>query len=327
MENALVETFVHEQFGKVRVVILDGKPRFVGVDAAKALDYADPRSAVRKNVDDEDKMVIDWNMVPQGRPNSDATSSKGWIKNEVIVINESGLFALILRSRLKRARDFKHWVTSVLFPALFSKGYYAMNDAADKMAALESANAALKEENAALKAQLAEAEKKALKAALALEELDTTVPDTEAMLKCVYVLEMNSDLVKIGQTNNVQRRIKSISSSSGFKILKHYETDFVDSKNAREIEKACHEAFADRRTSGEFFDITFEEACEELNKYADQIAEAHKKIVEFLAMRKKNMASDDFTPFEEKLFECARMATAPDLRDTFLRKIADMLDA
>ena len=85
--------------------------------------------------------------------------------------------------------------------------------------------------------------------------------------------------------------------------------------------------FEPRRTSGEFFDITFEEACEELNKYADQIAEAHKKIVEFLAMRKKNMASDDFTPFEEKLFECARMATAPDLRDTFLRKIADMLDA
>ena len=106
------QIFQHEQFGQIRGIIIDGEPWLVGIDVASALGYADPFGALKKHVDDEDKQncQIDSFASPRG----------------FIVINESGLFSLILRSNLPKAREFKRWVTHEVLPSLRKYGYYAM---------------------------------------------------------------------------------------------------------------------------------------------------------------------------------------------------------
>ncbi len=104
------EVFNHTKFGKVRVVIIDGEPYFVGKDVAMALGYKEPEKAVREHVDTEDKgvSVLD---TPGG-------------KQSVKVINESGLYSLVLSSTLPGAKQFKHWVTSEVLPSIRKYGYY-----------------------------------------------------------------------------------------------------------------------------------------------------------------------------------------------------------
>jgi len=120
-ETAMVQTFVNEQFGEVRTVIINGEPYFVGKDVATALGYANPRDALAKHVESEDKMNINLNTVANrdgihGNPN-------------VTVINESGLYSLILTSTLPTAKEFKHWVTSEVLPSIRKTGEYKINGA------------------------------------------------------------------------------------------------------------------------------------------------------------------------------------------------------
>ena len=96
--------FNHPEFGELRTVEISGEPWFVGKDVAVALGYSDTTQAIRKNISDEDKMT---------RP-GDAPSiidSFGRTQHPVW-INESGLYSLILSSKLPSAKDFKHWVTA-----------------------------------------------------------------------------------------------------------------------------------------------------------------------------------------------------------------------
>lgn len=96
--------FNHPEFGELRTVEISGEPWFVGKDVAVALGYSDTTQAIRKNISDEDKMT---------RP-GDAPSiidSFGRTQHPVW-INESGLYSLILSSKLPSAKDFKHWVTT-----------------------------------------------------------------------------------------------------------------------------------------------------------------------------------------------------------------------
>lgn len=278
MENVL-QTFVHEEFGKIRTLILDNEPWFIDVDAASALLYRDPTGAIRKNVDDEDKKIIDWNTALKEQGISDAGSDNGWIKNEVVIINESGLYSLIMRSRLPRAKEFKRWVTAVVLPALRKYGYYAMGESADKLAELEKKNAALEKEkfsleaeNAALKEKLAAAEE------MTLERIDTMVTEAAVALKHTYVFEMGNNTVKIGVTKDTRQRISHIVSKTRIQIIRHYETALVDSKIAYEIERRCHATFADRRVEGEYFKVPFEEVVAELKKYDPKTGEFYAKL-------------------------------------------------
>ncbi len=107
MDN--MQIFNNLEFGEIRTIIIDNEPWFVGNDVGRALGYADARSGVRKLVDDEDKRVC-----PVGTG------------IEQTVINESGLFALILGSRLESAKRFKHWVTSEILPSIRKTGSYNM---------------------------------------------------------------------------------------------------------------------------------------------------------------------------------------------------------
>lgn len=105
-----LQLFDNPEFGKIRVVTIDGEPYFVGADVATALGYKDTFAALKQHVDDEDKLV--WQITSAGQ-NRNAT-----------VINESGIYSLILRSKLPRAREFKRWVTYEVLPSIRKTGAY-----------------------------------------------------------------------------------------------------------------------------------------------------------------------------------------------------------
>ena len=113
-----VQIFNNPEFGDVRVVMQDGEPWFVGKDVAKILGYAKPLNAIATHVDEDDSLK-------QG-----LTDSLGRIQ-ETIIINESGLYSLILSSKLPSAKKFKRWVTSEVLPTIRKTGGYVDQSRSD----------------------------------------------------------------------------------------------------------------------------------------------------------------------------------------------------
>lgn len=105
-----LQIFKNADFGSIRAVERDGEPWFVGKDVARALGYSDQAKAIRIHVDEEDKGV-------------DEMATPGGTQN-VTIINESGLYSLVLSSKLPGAKKFKRWVTSEVLPALRKNGGY-----------------------------------------------------------------------------------------------------------------------------------------------------------------------------------------------------------
>lgn len=93
-------------------------------------------------------------------------------------------------------------------------------------------------------------------------------------LACVYAFEMSDDTIKIGVTQDVEERVKSVSRAKCQDVLRIYSTELAPLDFMRIIEARCHATFEDRRERGEYFAITFEEAVAELDKYAEEIAAA-----------------------------------------------------
>lgn len=102
--------FENPEFGKIRSVEIDGEPWLVGKDVAQALGYTNPQKAIRDHVDEEDKGVNEM-FTPGG-------------KQEIAIINESGLYSLVLSSKLPGAKQFRRWVTSEVLPTIRKKGGY-----------------------------------------------------------------------------------------------------------------------------------------------------------------------------------------------------------
>lgn len=100
----------------VRTLVIDGQPYFVGKDVAEILGYANTRDALSKHVDSEDKNTVAiHDGIKRGNPNQ-------------TVINESGLYSLILGSKLPQAKKFKHWVTSEVLPSIRKHGAFMTNE-------------------------------------------------------------------------------------------------------------------------------------------------------------------------------------------------------
>ncbi len=104
--------FNSEEFGDIRTVTIDNEPWFVGKDVATALGYKNTADAIGKHIDTDDKLTSQIAIAGQRR--------------DVVVINESGLYALILGSKLESAKRFKRWVTSEVLPAIHHNGGYIM---------------------------------------------------------------------------------------------------------------------------------------------------------------------------------------------------------
>lgn len=107
--------FENPEFGHIRGLKIEGEPWFVGKDIAAALGYSDTAQAIRKHIDDEDKGVVE-STTPGGKQN-------------ITVINESGLYSLMLKSKLPGAKKFKRWVTSEVLPSIRKTGAYSMQGA------------------------------------------------------------------------------------------------------------------------------------------------------------------------------------------------------
>lgn len=135
-----LKIFENPAFGKVRVVEQGGEPWFVGKDVAEILGYSDLNKAVAMHVDDDDKKLND-------------KTSPSFGQRGTTLINESGLYSLVLSSKLPDAKKFKHWVTAEVLPAIRKTGGYIagsekMSDAELMAKAVLVAQATIKERDA-----------------------------------------------------------------------------------------------------------------------------------------------------------------------------------
>lgn len=105
-----LQIFNSPDFGQIRTIQQNGEPWFVGKDVAKILGYERADNAIRNHVDDEDKLMHQISASGQNR--------------EMYIINESGLYSLILSSKMPKAKEFKRWVTSEVIPAIRKTGGY-----------------------------------------------------------------------------------------------------------------------------------------------------------------------------------------------------------
>ena len=111
MENLAIQVFQNEEFGQVRVQMIEGKPWFCGKDVALCLGYADHKKAIKQHTDEDEGVKC---------PLTDSLGRE----QEMLFINESGLYSLILGSTLPQAKQFKKWVTSEILPSLRKYGIY-----------------------------------------------------------------------------------------------------------------------------------------------------------------------------------------------------------
>lgn len=117
-----LQIFNNEEFGQIRTVEIDGEIYFVGKDVAVTLGYQNGSRDINRHVDEEDRRKI---MVFDGNQDK-----------ETIVINESGLYSLILSSKMPNAKKFKRWVTSEVLPTLRKTGSYEMPNMSTEMKAI-----------------------------------------------------------------------------------------------------------------------------------------------------------------------------------------------
>lgn len=145
---AVTEIYKNEQFGEIRTVNISGEPWFVGKDVAEVLGYSNPNEAVGDHVDDEDKL----NSKTLSSFNLNIGQRGGWL------INESGLYSLILSSKLPSAKEFKHWITSEVLPSIRRHGAYLTDDMVEKVLTDPDTIIRLAQQIKEAKAQLAKAE-------------------------------------------------------------------------------------------------------------------------------------------------------------------------
>ena len=127
-----LQIFENKEFGKIRTVEINNEPYFVGKDVADILGYTNTPKAIRDHVDDEDKLTERIVLSGQSR--------------DMFVINESGLYSLILSSKLPTAKKFKRWVTSEVLPSIRKHGMYATDELLANPDIAIAAFQALKEE-------------------------------------------------------------------------------------------------------------------------------------------------------------------------------------
>lgn len=204
-----IQIFNSEEFGDVRALKLNGAPWFVGKDVAEALGYGAGKSlanAVSKHVDEEDKGVTEM-MTPGG-------------VQKVIIINESGLYSLILSSKLPTAKKFKRWVTSEVLPAIRKHGAYLTEQKVEEI--LTNPDTIIK-----LATQLKEEKAKRLEAEKQVEAAKPKVLFADAV-SASHTSILVGELAKILRGNGVeigQRRLFAWLREHGY-LIKRQGTDY-----------------------------------------------------------------------------------------------------
>ena len=201
-----IQIFNNSEFGAIRTVQINGDVYFIGKDVAEILGYSRPDHAITKHVDDDDKLMYQIGTSGQNR--------------QMFVINESGLYSLILSSKLPKAKEFKHWVTSEILPTIRKHGAYMTEQTLEK--ALTSPDFLIQ-----LATQLKEEKKKSA-------QLETTVNKQNELLErakpkicfanCVQTAETSilvGELAKLLKQNGIdigQKRLFEWLRNNGYLI-------------------------------------------------------------------------------------------------------------
>lgn len=188
-----LQIFNNAEFGRIRILEINGEPWFVGNDIAASLGYSVPKDAVYQHVDEEDKL---------GRQ----ITASGQ-KRTMVVINESGLYSLILSSKLENAKKFKRWVTSEVLPSIRKTGGYqipqtyaeALRALADKTEEAEN----MAREMIAMNDKIEEMQPKITYLDLILESKDTMTVTQIAQDYGISAQALNNRLHELGIQHKV----------------------------------------------------------------------------------------------------------------------------
>lgn len=177
-----IQIFESADFGQVRTVEVNGTPYFVGKDVAEILGYTNPTKALQDHVDSEDMTFNESLKLSR--------QSGAWL------INESGLYSLILSSKLPKAKEFKHWVTSEILPAIRKHGAYMTENTLEK--ALTSPDFLIQ-----LATQLKEeqAQRKALEVQIEADKPKTIFADAVSVSKTSILV---GELAKLLKQNGIE---------------------------------------------------------------------------------------------------------------------------
>ena len=260
-ENGLM-IFQNEEFGSVRTVMIDDEPWFVGKDVAEALGFKRTADALSAHVDDEDK-----NFVKVGEiPTLNVASPRG-----LYIINESGLYSLILSSKLPNAKKFKRWVTSEVLPALRKTGTYSMS------------NMTVSDQIKLLAEGYSEVETR-------LEEIQGVTQDLDSRIECIEktldVLESNNNA---GKLLNLKRAVvaKSYELTAGngvYEVL--WQRNFIAS-NYSNIKRLF-----DVARIGQIPASQYDTVMEMARSWKPRDIYLQNKIAEMQGQREKNLLGD-----------------------------------
>jgi anti-repressor protein len=184
-----IQIFNNSEFGAIRTAQINGDVYFVGKDVAEILGYTNPQKAIRDHVDDDDKTVND-----SFRVNGTA----------VVLINESGLYSLILSSKLPKAKEFKHWVTGEILPTIRNHGAYMTEQTLEQ--ALTSPDFLIQ-----LATQLKEEKEKSA-------QLETTVNKQNELLERSKPLVCFANCVKTAETSILVGELAKLLKQNGINI-------------------------------------------------------------------------------------------------------------
>lgn len=190
-----IEIFKSADFGEVRTLTIDNKPYFVGKDVATILGYSNSRKALADHVDEEDKGVTKCDTLGGTQ--------------ELTIINESGLYSLILSSKMPNARKFKRWVTSEVLPAIRKHGMYATDELLNNPDIAIQAFTALKEERE---------RRKQLEAKIEADKPKIVFADAVSVSKTSILVGELAKLIKQNGIEIGQNRLFEYLRQSGFLI-------------------------------------------------------------------------------------------------------------
>ena len=216
--NTAIEVFKNDEFGSIRTMTVDGEPWFVGKDITDVLGYQNASKALADHVDDDDKL------------NNESLSSLGqrggWL------VNESGLYSLILGSKLPTAKKFKHWVTAEVLPAIRKHGVYAMDDLLNDPDALITALTAYKEE----KEKVAQLQEENLQKTQMISELSPKATYYDLILQSASLVPITSIAKDYGMSANhlyrllAENGIQFKQGKTWFLYQKYAEQGYTSSK-------------------------------------------------------------------------------------------------
>ncbi len=220
-----IQVFNNPEFGEIRTVEINNEPWLVGKDVAEALGYTDTFGAMKKHVDQDDKLVCQIDSAGQKR---DAT-----------VINESGLYSLVLSSKLPTAKKFKRWVTSEVLPSIRKHGAYMTPETLEKMVLTPDFGIRLLTE---LKSE--QDKRKALEATVEEQKPHVLFSNAVAASKTTILIGALAKLLKQNGINIGQNRLFEWLRQNGY-LVKHGDSRNMPTQRAMEmglfeVKESCH---------------------------------------------------------------------------------------